>query len=236
MSPPTLLLFLQAALAASTADLLAAAAALRELRLASVPPPPSSAHAAALRGEVVTGVEGGEGVRRVWGVTVLEVPIGAFWAAINDEAGKVRWTPVDHQAMLRGVPCGPQRTVFQFVEGGAISDRWWVLEQRVNLTVAARSGGQVRELVWRSVQDAAPLLDAGVRAWADGGLQIPHTEGSWLLIDLGDGRTLVEYSSRTDPGGWIPAGIGAGFAAAGLEQNFRNLEGLARSGPGCPLD
>ncbi len=230
MTPPTLL---TALLFAGAPDAVRVAASLRSLRLAALPSPPETAYARALLGEVVTGVEDTEGPRRVWGVTVLDVPIGDFWGAINDEEGKVRYTASDHMALLKGEPCGPRRTVFQYAGGGALTDRWWVVDQRVNLPLAERSAGQVRELVWRSVEDARPLMGAATAKLADEGMQIPFTEGAWLLVDLGDGRTLVEYSSRTDPGGWVPDGLGASFAASGLAQNFQNMAALAKSGPAC---
>lgn len=221
------------ALAGSVDERLALAAALRPLRLAAVPLPPEGAAARALAGELVTGVEEAKGPRRVWGVTVLDLPIERFWGAINDEEGKVRFTPLDYQVLLRGAPCGPERVAFQYAGGGALTDRWWVLEQRVNTALHARTDGRVRELVWKSVTDVSGLLDAEARVWAEQGMQIPSTEGAWLLVDLGDGRTLVEYSSRTDAGGWVPDGIGASFAAAGLRDNFENLRRLAVEGAGC---
>lgn len=227
------LILLASLLAADPSKAVGSAAALRSLRLAPVPAPPETAYARALQGEVVTGVEPTDGPRRIWGVSVVSVPIGALWGAINDEEGKVKYTASDHQALLAGVPCGPRRTVFQYTGAGALTDRWWVVDQRVNLVLAERSGGQVRELVWRSVSDARPMMDIKTAALADEGMQVPFTEGSWLLVDLGDGRTLVEYSSRTDPGGWIPDGLGASFVASSLAQNFENMASLARSGPAC---
>lgn len=224
---------LTALLLGGAPDAVRTAAALRSLRLAPVPPPPETAYAAALSGEVVTGVEDVSGPRRVWGVAVLDVPISDFWAAINDEEGKVRYTASDHQSLLAGEPCGPRRTVFQYAGGGALTDRWWVVDQRINLPLQERSQGQVRELTWRSVAEPRPLMDARTAALADAGMQIPFTEGAWLLVDLGDGRTLVEYSSRTDPGGWIPEGLGASFAAGGLQDNLEAMATLARSGPAC---
>lgn len=215
---------------------LAEAEALREQRLLRERWRPSAAtYASALSGQIVTGIEGEEGPRRVWVVAVLNVSLPRFWAAINDDRSKVKFTRLDYLALVEGQYCGAHRKTFQYAGGGMLTDRWYVLDQRMNTALSAASEGRVRELMWRSVQEVDGLLQPEVRTWADQGLQVPFTEGAWYLVDLGDGRTLVEYSSRTDPGGWVPDSVGAAAGEATLEENLRNLERLAASGPSCPV-
>ncbi len=197
--------------------------------------PSAETYAAALKGELVTGIEGDEGPRRVWVVAVLDVPLPRFWAAINDDRSKVQFTRLDYLALVEGQFCGAHRKTFQYAGGGMLSDRWYVLDQRMNTSLSAASEGRVRELMWRSVADVDALLKPEVKTWADQGLQVPFTEGAWYLIDLGDGRTLVEYSSRTDPGGWVSNGIGAAAGEATLGENLKSLERLANAGPSCPV-
>lgn len=210
--------------------------ALRDQRLLKERWRPSEAtYKAAMAGEVVTGIEGEDGPRRVWVVAVLNVPLPSFWAAINDDRSKVNFTRLDYLALVEGQFCGARRKTFQYAGGGVLTDRWYVLDQRMNTTLADVSEGRVRELMWRSVQEVEGLLGPEVKGWADQGLQVPFTEGAWYLVDLGDGRTLVEYSSRTDPGGWVPDSVGAAAGEATLEENLRNLERLAKAGPSCPV-
>lgn len=215
---------------------LAEAEQLREQRLLRERWRPSEAtYAAALRGEQVTGIEGDDGPRRVWVVTVLDVPLPRFWAAINDDRSKVKFTRLDFLALVEGQYCGAQRKTFQYAGGGVLTDRWYVLDQRMNTSLSAASEGRVRELMWRSVADVDALLAPEVKRWAEQGLQVPFTEGAWYLVDLGDGRTLVEYSSRTDPGGWVSNGLGAAAGQATLGENLENLRRLAVAGPSCPI-
>ena len=132
------------------------------------------------------------------------------------------------------MPCGPERTTFQYLDVSVLTDRWWVVEQRANTALQARSGGRVRELVWRAADDADAILTASAREWTAKAVQVTRTEGGWFLVDLGDGRTLVEYVVASDPGGAIPAGVANRFAASGIAGTLDAMRRLAVAGPGCP--
>lgn len=233
-----LLGLLAGALAApiTVAERLAEVEQLRGLLLSSQGwRPPSSAIQTALAGQLAGGVEGEVGPRRVWGVIVLAAPVDLLWAALNDDRSKVRWTSLDHLSLVHGEWCESPRKTFQYAGLGVLTDRWWVLDQRGNPALMRESEGRVRELVWRSVDDPLPLLDEESRRWADGGVQVPVTEGAWLLMDLGDGRTLVQYNSRTDPGGWLPDGLSAAVGVKTLQGNFNDILAIAKAGPTCPV-
>lgn len=203
--------------------------------LSSVPAIPADAYARAHSGEVVTGVVAVDDtvLRKAWGVAVIDTPIDRFWAAINDDRSKPDYTSLGQVVLLDGEYCGPRRTVFQYLDVSVLSDRWWVVEQKVNTALADRTGGRVREMAWTSVSDAHARLDDVSREWAAKGVQVPFTEGSWLLADLGGGRTLVEYYAWSDPGGSVPAGMASRFAAGGISDTFSAMKRLAAAGPTC---
>ena len=214
-----------------------ALAALRASRLAvSAPHVPDSAYARAQAGDVVTGLESVEGskLRKAWGVAVIHQPIEALWAAVNDNRSKVRTTRLSHVELLEGEYCGSERVVFQYLDIRWLTDRWWVVRQQQNDTVARASAGRVRELVWRNLP-SHPLSRDAMR-WARGGMELPFVEGAWWMQDLGDGRTLLEYFCWSDPGGSVPARLADRFAAGGIVETIRGIEALAQEGPACSIE
>lgn len=213
---------------------LAEVAPLRSLRATNPPAIPESGYTRAIAGEVATGVtSAGDGKSRVWGVAVVNVAIDRFWGAINDDQAKPRWTDLAHLELLRGEWCAPKKTVFQYLDVDFFGDRWWVVEQLHNDALAKASNGSVRELGWRSVPDAEALLNETAREWAARGVQVETTAGAWLLVDLQNGTTLVEYSAYSDPGGLVPAGVLARFAAGSVASTIESMRKLAVDGPAC---
>ncbi len=211
-------------------------AAQRSLRIATdVPAIPSSAYDEALAGGVPTGLVDVEGfaARRVWGVGIVDVPIERMWAAVNDDRSKPEWTQLSHVELLDGAFCSPTRRVFQYLDVSIVSDRWWVVDQRMNLALATASGGSVREVTWKSVDDMPGALTQSAAEWASNGVPVAFTQGAWFLISLGEERTLVEYTSFSDPGGRLPRRFASSFAAGGIENTIRQMEKLARRGPTC---
>lgn len=224
-----LLLVLAPTFAGTVADGRALAAPYRGDRLlGALPDIPEDAWARAEAGEVVTGTaDTGSKYKRVWAVGVVDVVIDRFWAALNDDQSKPRYASLAHVELLSGEPCASGRVVFQYLEVSMLSDRWWVVRQTANTALSERSGGRVREMSWASLDDGAAHLNDAARAWADKGSPVPFTEGAWLLVDLGDGRTLVEYVASSDPGGMVPAGLASSFAAGSLKSTFDGMKRLA---------
>jgi hypothetical protein len=234
-----ILLVAAAAEAGVVEDALAVAEPLRAQRLNTRPAPiPADAWAKVAAGEIVTGQvpPASEGdLKGAYGLAILDAPIDRLWRAINDDASKADYTDLAHVEVLRGEPCGPERLTFQYLDVSVLSDRWWVVEQRANTALSSKSGGKVRELVWRASPEADTALSASAREWtANGAVQVTRTDGAWFLVDLGDGRTLVEYLVASDPGGVIPAGMANRFAASGIAGTFDAMKRLAAAGPGCP--
>lgn len=220
-------------------DALAFAAPFRGQRLLSGLPaiPPSAYDKVQAEGGVVTGAQDTGGpLKRVWGVGVLGVSPGALAAAISDDERKPSFTDLARAKVVSGSPCTSGRIVFQALDVTLLSDRWWVVEQRINASIAAASDGRVRELVWSGVDHPESHVTDELRAFTEGAVQVPATEGSWFLVDLGDGRTLVEYVQSTDPGGVVPASVAASMASRSIGQVFAAMEKMARSPGACRVD
>jgi hypothetical protein len=235
------MLVLWAALEATAVDLatlqaeLAAASPHRGLRIAARPPQlPAEAYAVAASGQVATGLEevAGHRAKQVWGVTVVDVPIDRMWAAVNDDRSKVEFTALGYLELISGEFCSAHRRVFQYLDVSLASDRWWVVDQRMNTSLAAASGGKVREVIWTSVPGEVPLQGEAAERAAQA-VRVTETAGAWLLVALPGGSTLVEYHALSDPGGAVPAGLASRFAAGSLEDTFQQMANLARKGPTC---
>ncbi len=218
---------------------LAAVMDYRALRLTTGAPRLSDdVYAKVAAGEIVTGLETVEGhkARKAWGVGIVDAPISKYWGAVNDDRAKVEYTKLDHLELLEGEYCGSRRTVFQYLGVTLMTDRWWVVEQLQNSVLSERSGGLIREVTWKSLDDGPARLTEASKELADGGMQIPFTEGAWLLVDVGDGRTLVEYYAWSDPGGAVPARVASAFAAGGIADTIGAMATLANAGPSCSYD
>lgn len=191
----------------------------------------------AAAGEVVTGLQEVEGHRakKVWAVAVVDVPVGRFWAAINDIGHKVAYTPLDYAEVVEGSPCRAPRREFQFLPIPIVTDRWWVVDVRYNDTLQRSSGGRLREQVWRTNGETTPPTPTAA-VWAEKGMPIVSSQGSWFLVDLDGRHTLVEYYTWADPGGSIPPGLASSLAVSNVDETIAAMTKLAKDGPGCPVE
>jgi len=177
----------------------------------------------------------GHKAKKAWAVAVLDVPIGRFWAAINDDKNKPDHSSLEYAEVLKGGVCGRDRRVFQFLPiGWGVTARWWVINVKANDAIEQASGGRVREQHWKTDGDWT-VPTATARAWAEQGMHIDMTRGSWLLVDLDGEHTLVEYYTWADPGGALPAGFASRLAAGNIEDTFEAMTDLARKGPHCKI-
>lgn len=213
------------------------AEALRSIRLdKGAPVLTQDVYVRAAKGEIVTGLVAveGYGAKKAWGVGVFDVPISRFWAAVNDDQSKVEVTQLDYAEILQGKLCEAPRRVFQFLPVPLMTDRWWIIDVRYNEALFRQTQGRIREQAWSSNGDWT-VPTATAKSWADQGMHINSTVGSWVLVDLDGSHTLVEYYTWADAGGAIPASIASSFAASGVDNTLSTLATLARKGTRCPI-
>ena len=66
-------------------------------------------------------------------------------------------------------------------------------------------------------------------------MPIAWSKGAWLLVDLGNNTTLIEYHTWSDPGGSIPVGATTRFAARTVKTNLKSMVAFTREHiPTCP--
>lgn len=200
-------------------------AAWRRARNAASPPGISPEHLArALAGEQVTGVETDGGPGRGWVLQRVELEVEELWSAIVDNAHQTAYFQVDQSRVLGG--SATDRLTFQLLELPLVTDRWWIVRQRFNGALYRSSGARAWEVSWTDHLDDE-ALNARAQPPQDS-RPVVGAEGSWFLVDLGGGQTLVEYYCWTDIGGLVPASVANRFAAGAVNRHVDSVVRMAR--------
>jgi hypothetical protein len=220
--------------AASPIEVMKQTEHFRTHRVGAIPPISQAEYAKAIAGRVATGVTSvpGYAAKKGYGLLLTDLPIERLWWAVNDDRGKVKWTKLAYAEVYDGRYCASERRVFQYLPVPLVTDRWWVLDIHENLAMVAASGGRVREMVFKSVDDAA-LPTESMRAWSQRGMRVAFIEGAWYLHALGENSTLIEYYTWSDPGGSVPAGLASSFSTSSIANAIESMVRLARAGSTC---
>ena len=223
-------LFFAAAFAATFDQIQARLAEIEPLRASRLerhaPRPSEDDIRKAASGTVAVHVSG----YKAWATAVINLPIGKFWAGLNDELQHTELLGLGHIEIVQGTPCADRRHIMMLLPLPIVSDRWWVIENRYNTALAAQTHGRVRELTWTGQTDpAAAALSATARQKVADAVPVTFNHGGWLLIDLDGTHTLGEYFSWSDPGGELPAGPATAFASATIAKTMQAMADYART-------
>ena len=203
----------------------------------------------AFTGEIVAGVEVVENIKagKGYAIGVFDVPIGRIWRGVCDEDHHAGALKVDRSEVVEGAARADDRTLFQYLDVPIVSDRWWLVQLSFNEHLYTASQSRAWELSWVDRQgDTALRTRLGPR-YTGKGVGVAWTKGAWLLIDLGNGRTFIEYHTWSDPGGKVPVGPATRFATSEVRNNLKAMvsfsQGHASTCPesfykpdGSPLD
>lgn len=207
---------------------LAEVAPMRDWRLYQAPTPSSSDVRKAATGTIVTGLLNTDSGSKAYGVAVVPVDIGTFWAALNDETRHPGYTAVSYSELVSGSVCRSGRKVLQYLPVPMLADRWWVGILTLNSKLMSQSGGAVRELAFTSSVDASLVTSASGQKMMGNASPIGFSKGGWLVVAVDDRHTYVEYFLHTDPGGRIPSGMASMFATKGVRQNIEAITRFAK--------
>lgn len=188
----------------------------------------------AASGSVQTGLRGGA----VYGVGILKAPIARLWAALNDEAGQMRYTKVTYSNLVSGTRCKPGRKILQMVDVPIpfAPDKWWIGQPKANEPLLRNSGGVVRELAFSSSVNLALITNPADHALASAASPIGYSKGAWFLVALDARHTYLEYHAYTNPGSGVPQGLATRLAVGAIKDNFHAMETFATQGnPSCPI-
>ena len=227
-------LFFAAAFAATFDQIQARLAEIEPLRASRLerhaPRPSEDDIRKAASGTVAVHVSG----YKAWATAVINLPIGKFWAGLNDETRHPGYTAVAYSELLTGSPCQSGRQVLQYLPIPMVTDRWWIGHIRTNSGLERSSSNSVRELVWRGITDPTQVTTESGRKIIDKAAPIGSTRGGWLLVALDQFSTYVEYYSNTNPGEGIPSSISSRLAAQGVRDNIAAMKKFATTGrPVC---
>lgn len=213
---------------AGTVDTLEHVQDLRAYRLDKSAVTPPRKHWSAPVGQPRAGIQRVEGVAaaKAWGAMWVDAPIEAVWMVLNDEARMLEELPLSASGVIGGDLHG-ERRVFEYMPLPLVSDRWWVVDIEHNERLYAESDATVWEMAWKNA-DPHVVETTHFAPVAAGGIPAAWTTGSWLLVDLGDDGTWMEYTTWSDPGGSLPVGPATSFAAGAVKDTLEAVAKLSR--------
>ena len=171
---------------------------------------------------------------KAWATAMINLPIGKFWAGLNDETRHPGYTAVAYSELLKGSPCQSGRAVLQYLPIPMVSDRWWIGHIRSNSQIARSSSNSVREMVWRGSVDPAEVTTESGQKIIEKAEPVGSTRGGWFLVAIDQFSTYLEYYSNTNPGAGIPTSISSRLASQGVRDNIVAMKKFATTGrPVC---
>lgn len=212
---------------AGTTSVLEEVQGVRGLRMDHAAVTPPRKHWELPAGEPRAGIQKVDGVAaaKAWGAIRIEAPVEAVWLVLNDEARLAGRLPVSTSAVISG-PRHGERRVFEYMPLPIVSDRWWVVDVRHNGELYRASHGLMWEMAWKNANPEV-VQKTHYAPIAAGGVPAAWTTGSWLLVDLGEQGTWLEYTTWSDPGGSLPAGAATRFASGAVKQTLSAVAELA---------
>ena len=170
----------------------------------------------AFAGEIVAGIEVVENIKagKGYAIGVFDVPIGRLWRGVCDEDHHAGALKVDRSEIVEGAARADGRTLFQYLDVPIVSDRWWLVQLSFNERLYGVSQSRAWELSWVDRQGDGALKNRLGPRYTGKGVGVAWTKGAWLLIDLGNGRTFIEYHTWSDPGGRYPSALRRGSPPA----------------------
>jgi len=171
------------------------------------------------------------GPQRITGLLVCNAKRDNLWLALRDS----HLTSIKELTEVRISPDGQWPTVwYQFFHTrGPFSDRHWVIDVDDNTELSSSSGGRLWEHHWTLTDDgpsraqevvAAGRIPGVDESMAAKAVYVPFNEGAWLLISLGDDRTLLGYMVRVVVGGRIPDALVVNYSMLTLGRVLRTVE------------
>ena len=164
--------------------------------------------------------------KRGFAVLYSDLPVEAWWRAINADERHVGYLPIDHSVPIEGASGTDGRRILQRAQRFGVG-RYWISRYQSNEELFRASEGGLWELWFELDLRDDDLRREEVREAANGLQPMRQLRGAWLLTPLGDSCLLVEQFSWSEAGGTVGA-----FEAMALEGSMRTaitgMERLAR--------
>ncbi len=167
--------------------------------------------------------------QRAIGLLRSSQPAWGLWLSARD----VHFTAIDELTEVQLTPSGQWPAQwYQYLDlPRPISDRHWVVDVTDTHLLAQATGAW--EHAWVLAQDGPRLGLAAVAASrvpgvdqdrAADAIYTPRNDGAWLVIDLGDGTTLLGYHVTSVIGGAIPDKLVADYTLLTLGKLLKGVE------------
>ncbi len=172
-----------------------------------------------------------DGPQRITGLLLCDARRDDLWVALRDP--HLTSLPELTEVRISDDGVWPTNWYQFFHMPGPFADRHWVIAVNDNIAMAKNSAGRLWEHHW-DLQSGG--LELGTRVVAEGRIPrvtpematravYPSTnEGAWLLISLGEGRTLLGYTVRVSVGGRIPDRMVESYSMFTLARLLRGVE------------
>ncbi|ANM31065.1 hypothetical protein ABI59_18010 [Acidobacteria bacterium Mor1] len=164
--------------------------------------------------------------KRGFAVLYSDLPVEAWWRAINADERHVGYLPIDHSQQIDGEPGADGRRILQRAQRFGVG-RYWISRYQSNGELFRASEGALWELWFELDLRDEDLGREEVLAASNGLQPMQQLRGAWLLKPLGESCLLVEQFSWSEAGGTVGA-----FEAMALEGSMRTaitgMERLAR--------
>jgi hypothetical protein len=174
------------------------------------------------------------GPQRITGLLVCDAQRDDLWVAFRDP--HLTSLPELTEVRISEDGTWPTNWYQYFHMPGPFGDRHWVIAVDDNIALAKQSDGRLWEHFW-GLQPGGPELATQVVStgeipgvdseMADKAIYPPVNEGAWLLVQLGQGRTLLGYTVRASIGGNIPDRMVASYSMLTLARLLRRVEDRA---------
>ncbi len=191
----------------------------------------------ALDGDIVVkkGDIDDEGLRFVWAAKVMDTDAVSLWLTLID---RERYDDMNDNIVESFIS---RRFEDRFLNYNALNAfmvamRHQVLDARVNVHLYEASGGKLWEHHWSRVPDVDEQIEHALsqdrlhtlsRRDLEDAVVVPRNDGSWMLLQLPDGRTWAETYTINDPGGRIPEFVVRRVTSVATGRTFAAYESWA---------
>jgi len=179
-------------------------------------------------------VKSDEGPQRITGLLLCDARRDDLWVALRDP--HLTSLPELTEVRISDDGVWPTNWYQFFHMPGPFADRHWVIAVDDNIAMSKSTEGRLWEHYW-DLQSGGPEL--GTRVVAQGripgvtpemaarAVYPPTNEGAWLLISLGEGRTVLGYTVRASVGGRIPDRVVESYSMLTLSRLLRRVQDRA---------
>jgi hypothetical protein len=162
------------------------------------------------------------GVRGSLGLLLTQISKEKIWIGLRDR--HLRQTEGLREETVGGPkPFGAEIWLGILTLPRPVSPRHWRVFVQNNLKMARATDGRNWERKWHLDPNGEAKNVASSPEELDGAVYLPENQGSYFVIELQSGWTLLGYRTTTQVGGFLPDGLVRRFALIRMEGLLREI-------------